>query len=465
MPLVVSTVSWTIMNFMDRVFLKWDSGSAMSAAFSASVSWFAMLCLPLGICAYVSTFVSQYHGDRQPEHIGPIIWQGVGIALLATPFVLAAIPLAPLLFGLAEHDAETMQKEIQYFQILCVGGPGFLIAQSLSSLYSGRGRTYVLMGVDTLCSLVNMVLDYIWIFGYAGFPKMGIVGAGWATVFALWLKAAIYIVLILRQHNRLHFSTLAGMKPNWPLLGRLVYYGGPSGVQMLLDVLGFTVFVMMVGRLGHLESEATTMAFSISTLAFMPMWGFGMTTSILVGQRLGDNRDDLAAQATWTSLQVAMIYMVLISAMFVLVPELFLYGFFAGSEAPPAEQAALRTMAVNLLRFVAAYNVLDAMLMIFVSAIKGAGDTRFVLNVSLVMGLLLAGLSWLVIEVFHWGVYRSWCIITAWVWIMGIVYLLRFLQGKWRSMRVIEMREEVVTSEIAPDDVDGPLDLAMQTEP
>jgi len=426
------------MTFVDRMFLKWHSETAMSSAFTASLVWFAVLSLPLGICSYSNTFVSQYFGDHRPRRIGPSAWQGVWAALVSSPFVLMAIPIAPWIFGLANHGQIAVHEETLYFQIICVGGPGMLVAQALSSFYSGRGRTIIVMGVDTGVTVVNLVLDYLWIFGHAGFPEMGIAGAAWATVFSLWLKAAIYVVLILQRDHRQQYCTLSGMRFDRQLFGRLIYFGGPSGIQMLLDVLGFTVFAVMIGRLGEVAREATTMAFSISTVAFMPIWGFGMAVGILVGQRLGEDRDDLAARATWTTLVIAMTYMVLVSAFYVLVPDLFLYGFFAGSNGPSAQQVELRTMATNLLRYVAAYNLFDALLIIFVSAIKGSGDTRFVLQVSIVMALLLAGLSWFCIEQLRWGVYASWTLVTLWVWVMGVAFLLRFLQGSWRSMRVIE---------------------------
>jgi MATE family multidrug resistance protein len=172
----------------------------------------------------------------------------------------------------------------------------------------------------------------------------------------------------------------------------------------------------------------------------MPVWGIGLGVSVLVGQHLGEDRDDLAARATWTSLCFAVGYIGVLAALFLLTPWLFLDVFFAHNSAPRPEQAAVYAMAKVLLRFVAAYCLLDAMNMVFVSAIKGAGDTRFVLNVSIVMAGMLALLSWLTIEVWELGVYACWTVVTVWVWAMGVVFCLRFLQGSWRSMRVIEQQ-------------------------
>jgi multidrug resistance protein, MATE family len=198
------------------------------------------------------------------------------------------------------------------------------------------------------------------------------------------------------------------------------------------------VFILLVGRLGAVERDATTMAFSISSVAFMPIWGLSNAVSILVGQHLGEDRDELAAQCTHTGLRMAWSYMAAMSLLYVFAPGLFLHGFAANAGESAVEAAAIYAMAVTLLKFVAAYNLLDATFMVFVAAIKGAGDTVFVLRVSLALALLLGALSYLSVEVWQLGVYGCWALITGWVWIAAFTFFLRFRQGKWRSMRVIE---------------------------
>lgn len=439
-PLVVSSLSWTVMTFVDRIFLSWVSGTAMSAAFSGSMVWFVVSCIPLGIAMYANTFVAQYFGSGHFDRIGRAVWQSVWISLGLSPLMLATIPLAPFIFGLAGHDEAALAIEVEYFQILCLGAPAMVIAQSAASFYSGRGETWVVMWVDAAAAILNLLLDYCWIFGYAGFPAWGVAGAAWATVVSMCIKAVVYVLLPLQPRHRSKYGTLSGLRFDRELVGRMLYYGGPSGIQMVLDVVGFTVFILLIGRLGAVPRDATTMAFSVSSVAFMPIWGLSNAVGILVGQHLGENRASLAERVTYTGLQLAWIYMAAISALYVLTPGMFLQGFAAEpTTTSAADFAAVYALAVVLLRFVAAYNLLDATFMTFVSAIKGAGDTVFVLRISLVLAALLASLSYLSVEVWELGVYGCWVLITAWVWIAAIAFYLRFRQGKWQSMRVIEV--------------------------
>jgi MATE family multidrug resistance protein len=265
---------------------------------------------------------------------------------------------------------------------------------------------------------------------------MGIAGGGWATVVALSAKVVIYLILFAHPYNRRVFASLQ-YAVDWHLFRRLLKFGGPAGLQLVLEIVGFTAFVFLVGSLGVTELAATNLAFNVSSLAFMPVFGLSSAVTILVGQQLGRNEPDLAARGTWTSMWLAVGYMALVSTLYIGVPDLFLFGFFQGEVA--GSNAEIRAIAVVLLRYVAAYNLFDALNLVFVGAMKGAGDTRFIFVVSLLMAVLLAAGTWIAMDIFSAGLHGCWKLVTAWVWVLGTIYLLRFLHGRWRSMRVIEL--------------------------
>ena len=205
---------------------------------------------------------------------------------------------------------------------------------------------------------------------------------------------------------------------------------------MLVEVAGFTLFLLVVGNLGDAAMAATTLAFNFNTLAFVPMLGLGMALSTLVGQQLGDNNPNLASRATRTSLSMALGYMGAMALVYVLFPNVLLMGHAANT--PPAVFAELRDTTVILLRFVAAYCLFDAMCVVFTGTLKGAGDTRFIMIVSLLLTPMPVAAAWAGIHFFHFGLIWCWTVITLWICVSGVIYLLRFLQGRWRHMRVIE---------------------------
>jgi MATE family multidrug resistance protein len=438
LPMVASTLSWTLMTFIDSSILYHVSDAAMTAAFSAQVAWFAALSFFWGICSYSSTFVSQYFGDGQPEKIGPAVWQGVLLALLFTPLAALAALFAHHPFEWSNHAPDMVQLEGRFFRLLCWGAPGMLAAQSLEGFFSGRGRTWVVMCVDAGAVLINLVLALALVLGWFGVTPIGMDGAAYATAIAQWSRAALYVALMLAPANRRAFNTLAGARPDWPQLRRLVRFGGPSGVQMVLDVGGFTFFVQMVGSLGLVNFAATSLVFRVSHLAFMPVWGLGIATTVLVGQRLGEDRPDLARRAVGTTYMLALAYMALISLLFVAAPDALLQFYKPDVEGAAAHQQAIHDLAVRLLFFVAAYNLFDATYIIFSSVLRGAGDTKFIMRVSIVSALAIIAATWLAVEQLGAGIYACWAIITAWVWLLAVTYIVRYRLGRWQSMRVID---------------------------
>ena len=441
LPLVISTAFWSLMLFVDRMFLLWYSQESMSAALPAGMTHWALICLPIGIASFVNSFVAQYHGARRPQQIGLIVAQGVWLGWVCTPLFLLAIPLAPWLFGDSVGDA-VVREQVVYFQILALGGPATVIVSARSAFYTGRGLTRIVMLVEIGGTLVNIVLDYLLIFGKFGLPELGIAGAAWATVASHWFNAGVFWLLMRNRSERAEFG-LDVNRFDAGLFWKLLKYGGPSGLPLLVEAFAFAMLTRYVAGLGVTAGAATSLAFNVNALAFVPVIGLGIAVSTLVGQRLGEGRPDLAARATWTAQVLGLIYTLAFGALYVFVPDAFMMAHAAFAD--PEEFREVRETTVILLRFVALYCLLDALQMVFVGALKGAGDTRFIFAATSIIsvGSVIIG-RWGQVNL-GWGLYAWWWVITGWIFSLAAVYFCRFMLGPWREMSVIE-------PELAPGD-------------
>jgi MATE family multidrug resistance protein len=436
-PLILSTSSISLMHVVDRVFLSWHSPESLAASLPAGAASWTLLSLFVGTTGYVSTFVSQYDGAGRPGRIGPAIWQGAYFSALATVVLAFCSLLAEPLFRLAGHPSAVESEEVVYFRILVLGGGGPVFSAALSSLYSGRGKTMMVMWVNLGGALLNAVLAYLWIFGKGGFPEWGIFGAGLASVIAPWAMSAFYFGLLFTPENRRRFDTASAWRFDPEIFGRLLRFGLPSGLQFMSDVAAFTVFVLLLGRIGEVELAASNVAFSINTFLFMPMIGLSMGTSVLVGRYLGANQPDLAARSVKSAYWMTVAYMGAFSLALVAWPDLFI-SIFHPRDAK-VDFSELSRLGRNLLYFVAGYSILDASNIVFTSALKGAGDTRFVLLIVLVAAaFVLVGPMYVACVVLGGGVYVAWSILTVYVVVLAFSFWLRYRAGYWRSMRVIE---------------------------
>jgi len=436
LPLVVSTVSWTIMNFVDRMFLLWHSMPAMAAAMPGGLVYFTLVCLPLGVTLYGNTFVAQYYGAKRPERIGPVVGQAIRIGIYSIVPILLVVPFADDLFRWAGHSELVAAHETIYLRVLLFGAGGMLISAAQSTFFAGRGETRVVMVVDSSAALLNVLLDYLMIFGHAGFPEMGIEGAAWATVVSQWSKVFFYGAIMFRPRYVHEYRLVEGLRFDRPLFMRLLRFGGPNGLQFFVEVLAITLFMMLVGRLGESSMVSSTLAFNVNTVVFFPILGLGTAVTTMVGKQLGNNRPDLASRVTWTSYILAVIYTAPLGFMYLLTPKVFLMGHAAG--LGPQEFAELESTVAVLLRFVAFYVLFDTTAVVFVSAIKGAGDTNFVLITTAWTAPLPLIVGAIGLRYFDLGLLWCWTVFSGWICLVGLIYLFRFLGGKWKSMLVIE---------------------------
>ena len=436
-PLLLSTGSITIQHFIDRMFLTWHSPEAIAAATPAGMISFTLMSIFIGTAVYVNTFVAQYSGAQQHTRIGPAVWQGLYFSLFAGLAVLPLYPLTSRIFALAGHTPEVQHLECQYFKILIFSGFSVTASSAMAGFFSGRGKTKVIMWVTFASTAVNIVLDYGLIFGNLGFPSLGIRGAALATVISQYTRVIIYLFLIMKPHYQKKYWMLKGWKPEKELFMRLLRFGFPNGLHMFLELTGFTLLIVLVGRIGTIPLAATNITFNINHLAFLPLMGFGMAVSILVGRRLGENRPEVAQRTTWSTIHMTSIFMTFLIAVYVLVPGILLFPYAANAD--PKQFAHIARLVANLLKFVAVYGLFDMMNFIFAAAIKGAGDTKFVMIVSITLSWTIMVIpSFIAIVICNRGLYTVWGFHAINIIGLGIVFLLRFQGGKWKSMRVIE---------------------------
>ncbi|MBI4775098.1 MAG: MATE family efflux transporter [Deltaproteobacteria bacterium] len=438
LPMVASMGSLTLMHFTDRVFLANYSVDTIAASMPAGIASFALVSFFLGVAGYTNTFVAQYTGSGAYNRLGAALWQAVYFSLASGVLLGIAAALAGPLFDLVGHPPEVRKLEIVYFQILTLGSIFLLLEWTLACFYSGRGLTRTVMAVNAVGAALNIPLDYALINGVWGFPEMGIAGAGIATVAGQALMFLLYVRLIFTQKHDAAFGVWRNRSFDGKLFLRLMKFGIPKGIQFFMDVFAFTFFVFMIGRLGTVELAATNIVFAINTLAFMPMIGFSIGVSTLVGQAIGARKPEAGEEAATSTIHITTAYMAFVALLFLLIPETLLRPFVSGGR-DQAEMSTLVRLGVALLRFVALYCVLDAMNLVYAGALQGAGDTRFVMEASAVLSLGVMIIPvFICIRFLDAGLYAAWAFATAYAFALALIFWWRYRQGQWKQMRVIE---------------------------
>jgi MATE family multidrug resistance protein len=436
-PLILGHLSFTIQTFVDRLFLTWYSAEAVAGAVTGLFAVWAIVALFTGTGEYLTTFVAQYFGAGRPERIGAAIWQGIYFSVAAGALIALLSPLAGPGFDLARHEPLLRRYEVEYARTLMLGAFPMILMATLSTFFAGRGETRVILHVNVLATLVNMVLDWLLIFGKAGFPELGVTGAALGTVLSQVAGAGVYLALMMQRRHRAAYRTLAGWRPEPWLVARLVRFGMPTGLQYSLEVAAFALFMVIVGRIGTRELAASGIAFNLNMIVFFPTVGLAIAVSSLVGRYLGAEQPEIAERAVASAFGMSLVYMTLCGLLYVFGARLLLAPYAAGADS--ASFPAIAAIATVLLRFVALYSIFDMLNLIHAAGLRGAGDTVYPMLLTLVLALLAmllpAGIGCLL---FGRGVYFAWTMASLYVFLLGLLMRRRFRAGHWKRMRVIE---------------------------
>jgi multidrug resistance protein, MATE family len=447
-PIIVSMASFTLMQFCDRVFLARHGSVSLRAALPAGILAFTLTVFFQSLAGYAATFVAQYHGAGRKAECARATAQGIWLGLITWPLGLALIPAGIGLLRAAGHPADVLEAEITYLSILMVGCGFWSLTHAVSGFFSGRGDTRTPMVASLVANLANIALDYAWIFGKWGFPAWGIAGAAAATVVSSALGMVILLALYYRPKMRAEFGTWAGRRWDWALMKPLLRFGMPAALQTLQDVGAFAFFVVLLGRLPEADMAASNIAFSINNIAFMPLLGMGMAATIVVGQYQGARDSATAERAGRTAMNLGWVYMGGIALTFLLLPELY-FSLFTGETGDMVPLAEVLPTGRWLLVMMAVWGMLDAINLIISGALRGAGDTRFVLLAT----TLATWLVWMPGEVvlILWldaGLIAAWLWMTVFVFLLAGVFWVRFRRGRWKGIEMIRRDESRPVSEI-----------------
>jgi MATE family multidrug resistance protein len=436
-PVIISSYVVAIQVFTDRVFLSMYSQISYAASIPAGLSNSTLEYLFLFTIAYVDVFIAQYYGKKEYRSIGPAVWQSIYLAVAAAIIILAVVPFSEKIFLGIGHANDIALEEIKYFKMLCYGAFFPIAATAFSGFYSGRGKTYVTLFVSLFGVVVNILLDYCLIFGKFSFPELGITGAALASNISYALMFFIYLFLVVSKKNSGIYNT-RHIKFDINISKRLLKFGFPNGITVFFDMAEFSFFLFIVGTLGILELTASNIAFSVYHIIVMPVVGAGVATSIIVGNYLGQNKVSIAEKSVSTALKSIYAYVLVVVVLMLLFSTQLISPFLSNIQTPLEE---LMPMSINLLSLLAIYMIFDGGQIAFQSAIKGAGDTAFVMKVFIALSIILVIIpTYLIINVFKLGVYAVWLMSMAYVITLIIIFYFRYKSGKWKKMRVIDMK-------------------------
>lgn len=432
-PMILSTSAISLMQIIDAIVLARYSREAVAAVGPSGLAVILFQGFLFGTAGYAGTFVAHSHGRGDQAGVRSSAWLGINTSLVSGLLaLLAAWPLAQLFF-LAGHEPQVARDEYSYF-LICLAGSLFpVLGSALAGWLSGIGRPILVTAVTFISFVVNALLAWGLVLGEWGLPRLGITGAALATVAAQAIAAALYLFLFSRSGG-LRDREAARLK--WQELRGFLLLAMPMGLRISGELAAWTLFLVVIGRLGTVPLAASSLAFRINGMAFFPALGLGQAAGILVGHARGAGRDHEVSAITWQSLAVCEVWMLVMALFFLACPGP-LMSFFVGDGAESAQVVETGTL---LLKFVAFYCLFDAANVTIGCVLASAGDTRWIARSFMVCGtlfLILLGL----IDRFTPNLVAEWTLGTSFVFLTALLWLMRFRGGAWRGGKVLRELE------------------------
>jgi MATE family multidrug resistance protein len=419
-PLVLAELSWMGMAFVDTLMVGRlpNSAVAIGAVSIASVMFYAVAILGSGTLLGLDTLVSQAFGAGQIEECHAALLDGMYISLALTPLLMGLMEFAcvPLLRYIGV-DPTVLRESIPYLNTL---------NWSLLPLFVYFGARRYLQGMNLVkpvvfamvsANLVNLLGNWMFIYGHLGAPRLGIVGSGWSTC-----VARIYMALVLlgyiAYHDRRYKTGLrhVRLQPHFQRIRKLLRLGVPAGLQMSLEVGVFAAATALIGKLDPVSLAAHQIALNMASITYMVPLGISSAAAVRVGQAIGRRDARGASHAGWSAIALGSGFMACAALAFLLVPR-----HIARIYTP--DPAVIR-MAVSLFAVAAVFQLFDGLQVVATGALRGAGETHIPMVTNLVSYWFLglpAG-AYLCFQL-HWGAVGMWAGLCIGLVLIGSILL------------------------------------------
>jgi MATE family multidrug resistance protein len=434
--MVVSTAADGIMTFTDRLFLARVGSEQMNAALGGGVGFQMLLFFFMGLTGYSTALVAQYYGSGTLRKAPQATFQAILITLLAWPVVLLLKPLVQQFFSTMQLSPTQIHYQIQYMDVLAWGGLFGMLRMTMGCFFAGIGKSKIVMIASVTAMIVNIVLDYILIFGKFGFPVMGVRGAALATVIGGASALFILLAAYFKPNLRKRFDILHSFRFQPAIMKKLLRFGYPAGLEMFLNFLAFFMMTVLFQSQGEAEATAATIMFNYDLISFIPLLGIEIAVTSLAGRYMGAGRPQAAHRSAISAIKTGMGYSVLILFLFLLIPET-LVRVFHPEEFSAYFEAAV-PMAVSMIRIASLYVLAQAVTISLIGTLRGAGDTLYTMVVSVGASWTFIPLLYLCLNVLHTSVPFAWLVIVAVYLTFCYVIYLRFRTGKWKKIQVIK---------------------------
>jgi putative MATE family efflux protein len=301
-PMMLSMFFNSLYNLVDAFWVAKISSSAIAAVSISQIVLFAMVSLAMGVSVGTAVLVGQNIGADKKDEAERILGQGYLLTVIGALFFTGVIyALGDKILVLSGAVGEILPLATPYFNVVTAGSVLMFLMMTTSIAFNAQGDNFTMTKFFAVSTLVNVVLDPVFIFGFGGVPALGIAGAAYATLIsqAVFLVLALRILMGPKMMVRLRLDQL---RLKWSSVKQVLDIGLPASLNQVLNPLGFSALMYFVSTAFYEAGAAAfSIGFRIEFFAFIPAIGFGFGAMSMIGQNIGAGKQERVREVLKTS--------------------------------------------------------------------------------------------------------------------------------------------------------------------
>ena len=378
-------------------------GTTELAAASFAINLFHVgMLFGLGITLGITPLVGQSLNLQKSNLAGSWLRNGILVNFIASLLLCAAMSSVALFMNRMGQREEVVQKAIPFYLLHVASLIPLMLFFSFKQFLEGIGNTRIAMVITIIINLVNIALNYILIYGKYGFPELGLNGSGYASLIARLIMPVIFIVVMLKRPAfRIYLTEAIHSGFEKLKIKRIISIGLPIGMQMVIEILAFSLGAIMLGWISKESLAGHQVAISMASMTYMISFGLASGTTIRVSHAFGEHDLKEVKHAFYASLHMVIAFMSLMGILFVLLrnqlPLLF------------TSDPAVIKVAAGLLVVGAFFQVFDGIQVVLLGALRGIADVRIPMLMAFFSYIVVSlPISYLFAFVFNFGYSGVW---------------------------------------------------------
>jgi multidrug resistance protein, MATE family len=385
MPLVLTQAGQMTVQLIDNAMVGHFGTAELAAASFANNIYIVIMLLGLGVFMGVTPLVGHARGAKNDSQVAATMKSGFALTVLLIPSITLMSSSITWIMPYMGQTEEVVRLAVPYYRTLVIATIPFLLFALLKQIGEGLGNTFVAMVVTIVSNLLKVVLNYVLIFGKLGFPELGLMGAGYATVISRIVMALLlYAGFMHLKPLKRYFALMRTVKAASREVIKILRIGLPIAVQLVLEVSSFAFSAVMMGWLGNVPLASHEIALGLASFTFMIANGVAMATTIRVSFQLGTRDFESMERISYSAVHLGLAYMGLCGLGFLLFRDQLPYIFTTDTRV--IKQAS------SLLAIAALFQLFDGLQITCLGILRGFADVKAPMFIS-VCSYMVIGLS------------------------------------------------------------------------